>query len=608
MRKAQKDYTLSYQLKKHKWAVASYLVLYVLHAVFNIVATFFVAYFLSALSDGNFDSAIWLLILSSSSTIISMLCYIILSRIFISLTATISLSMRTKIVERCFTLTSKAFSEKSSGVFQTRINSDPQNILGSLDSILDQVTLFLRCLITLIYIIFVNWIIGLMVVLMLVALTVMETIRVKIRLKNQRIVKKATEKSSSLTAEIIQSEKDIKTVGLEPKLFELANKNYSEETKAEKHRNLVDMFFWSSRSILVPALSLAFLLIGLFLVKDTAITLASFLFIFTNNESFGTVIWCFGNVNDQLISVKLSTSRIYEIFDDKKFESETFGKTEIENIKGKIEFKNVYYSYTESDVDEDDDSVRLANIKAEKLRKKTGEKKPLEVKSKLPVFENLSFEIPENKTVAFVGKSGSGKTTILSLICKLYEVDSGKALIDGVNVNELSKKSLRHNISLVNQFPVIFNASIKQNLLLANADATESEIIEASRQACLHEFVISLKNGYETKVGEGGIKLSGGQRQRLAIARALLRKSKIILFDESTSSLDNATQEEIKKSIDNLGGSHTVVIVAHRLSTIRDADTIFFLEKGKISDSGTFDELVEKCEEFKNFFKQEVSE
>ena len=178
-------------------------------------------------------------------------------------------------------------------------------------------------------------------------------------------------------------------------------------------------------------------------------------------------------------------------------------------------------------------------------------------------------------------------------------------LIDDININDLSKDSLRNNISLVNQFPYIFDMSIKDNLLMVKSDATDEEIDDAIEKAYLKDFINTLHDGINTVVGESGIKLSGGQRQRLAIARAFLKESSIILFDESTSSLDNFAQEHIKNAIDALKGTSTIVIVAHRLSTIKNVDKIFFLDEGKIIDSGTFDQLFENNEKFHNMFLAE---
>jgi ATP-binding cassette subfamily B protein len=243
--------------------------------------------------------------------------------------------------------------------------------------------------------------------------------------------------------------------------------------------------------------------------------------------------------------------------------------------------------------------------KKRKKRKKSKKKGSKTLVSENKIFDNLSFKVEPNTTVAFVGKSGSGKSTILNLMSKMYVADAGKVLIDGVDINDFDKETLRRTISLVNQFPYIFDMTIKENLLLAKADATDEEILDSIKKASLDVFVNSLPKGIETKVGESGIKLSGGQKQRLAIARAMLRKSNIIIFDESTSSLDNFAQEEVKKSIDMMKGKSTIVIVAHRLSTIKNVDKIFFLSEGKIVDQGTFEELFDRNEQFRLMFLAE---
>ena len=189
--------------------------------------------------------------------------------------------------------------------------------------------------------------------------------------------------------------------------------------------------------------------------------------------------------------------------------------------------------------------------------------------------------------IAIVGKSGEGKSTILKLISKNYNVNNGEILIDNYNINDLSEETIKNNISVVSQSPYIFNLSIKENIKLANPTATEEEIIEVCKKAQIHEVITEMQNGYDTIVDENGVILCGGQKQRIAIARALIKKSKIILFDEATSSLDNNNQEKIKKIIKDLVSDHTIIIVAHRLSTIVDADNILVLNKHGISNSGT---------------------
>ncbi len=283
--------------------------------------------------------------------------------------------------------------------------------------------------------------------------------------------------------------------------------------------------------------------------------------------------------------MRVSAESMFDLYDDRKFPTEKFGNIQVDTLQGNITFSHVGFAYK--------DESTLLNSSQAQPNTTTPSKK---------VLDDLSFTIPANTTVAFVGKSGSGKTTILSLISKLQVAQEGKILLDTININDLTKDSLRNNISLVNQFPYIFNQSIKDNLLMAKPNATQEELWEAVEKSYLKEFVDQLPNGLDTIVGESGIKLSGGQRQRLAIARAILRHSSIMIFDESTSSLDNYAQEYIKKSIDHLKGSSTIIIVAHRLSTIKNVDKIYFLDDGKIIDSGTFDELFQKNETFKKMF------
>lgn len=220
----------------------------------------------------------------------------------------------------------------------------------------------------------------------------------------------------------------------------------------------------------------------------------------------------------------------------------------------------------------------------------------------------MSFEVEANKTVAFVGKSGAGKTTIFNLISKLYDADSGEIILDKYNIKDLDRDSIRGNLSIISQNPYIYNMSIRENLQIIKTDATEKDIKKACKMACLHDFVMTLKDGYDTIVGEGGVTLSGGQKQRLAIARAFLLKTKIILFDEATSALDNETQKEITKAIENMKGDYTVLIIAHRLSTVQNADKIFVIDNGKVVDSGTRNYLLKNCKVFKKLYETELED
>ena len=218
------------------------------------------------------------------------------------------------------------------------------------------------------------------------------------------------------------------------------------------------------------------------------------------------------------------------------------------------------------------------------------------------VADASNLKIEPHKKIAIVGKSGNGKSTIFNLLLRYFDVTKGTITIDGTDIKSLTEESLRQNISIIRQTPFLFNMSIIDNLKLVKEDASLEEIKDVCKKAYIDEYIESLPNGYDTIIGEGGINLSGGQRQRLAIARTLLMNTKIILFDEATSALDNKSQEYIKRTIDSLVKDHTIIIVAHRLSTIKDADIINVIDEGQLVASGTHDYLLKNSNVYNELY------
>ena len=227
-------------------------------------------------------------------------------------------------------------------------------------------------------------------------------------------------------------------------------------------------------------------------------------------------------------------------------------------LEGKIEFRKVTYAYSEG---------------------KT-------------VLDNIDFTVEQGKTFALVGPSGGGKTTICHLIPNFYNVEQGDILIDGKSIRSYTAQSLRRNIGIVQQDIYLFNASIRENILYGRLDATEEEIVQAAKRANIHEYIMSLPDGYETQIGERGVRLSGGQKQRLSIARVFLKNPPILILDEATSALDNTTEILIQQALDELCRGRTTIVVAHRLSTIKNADEIAVVSQGQIVEQGTHDELL----------------
>ncbi len=261
-------------------------------------------------------------------------------------------------------------------------------------------------------------------------------------------------------------------------------------------------------------------------------------------------------------------------------------------------------------------SIKQGNAAAERVLEIIETENPLKDKDNAIVkqhfdseikFENISFKyedtyvlkdfsltIPKGKTVALVGQSGSGKSTLANLITRFYDVGKGKVLIDGIDIRDLTKKSLRNQLGIVTQDAILFNDTIKNNVLLGTEHATEEQVVEALKIANAYEFVKDLPKGIETNIGDGGNKLSGGQKQRLSIARAVLKNPPILILDEATSALDTESEQLVQKALEQLMANRTSLVIAHRLSTIQKADTIVVMQKGTIVEQGKHDELLAK--------------
>ena len=314
-------------------------------------------------------------------------------------------------------------------------------------------------------------------------------------------------------------------------------------------------------------------IVGIKFVDLGKITAANLIVLYLYHGNIFTLMENFSSLRSCLKEYELAVERIFDLCDESKYPKDIYGKAKIKEFKGKISFDNVSFGYN---------------------------------KNKL-VLNKISFTIEAKDTIAIVGSSGSGKTTILNLITKSYDVNSGTLMFDDIDINKLSEETIRKNVSIITQSPYIFNMSIKDNLKLVKPNATLKELDEVCRKACFYDYVMSLPKKYDTIIGEGGVNLSGGQKQRLAIARALLKDCKILLFDEATSALDNITQKEIQESIDNISKDYTIIIVAHRLSTIMNCNKIYMLDKGKIIAAGTHKDLLEN-KEYQKLYKLEIKE
>ena len=581
--------SLKKYFSKYSFPIFLYIFLTLLSGVASIICTILLADAIEAITLELYQKALHIFIFGLVIYVFRRGCWFTVGMIYDNYSVRIMSDLNSDLSKQAFKLNSRTFTSHDTGTFVQRIVSDPERVVDSLASVVDMVASTITSLAMIVYIATLNLYVSLITVGIIIVALALEIWRVKRRRKLKSVVRKANDKIHSLTTEIVRSERDIKSLALESKLSQVSDEIYGNYRKALLKHNHNDTYFWNARNLLIEIVNVLTLILGIVLMEKSLITLATFMIIYSNKGSIYDIVWNLGNIANKFIDIKVSTDRMFSLFDEKEFVTEKFGKQTLDNINGDIEFKNVSFTYSEYEYE---------------YNKKT-KKKTQKLITENKVFDNLSFKIPKNSTVAFVGKSGSGKSTILNLIAKMNDIDSGEVLIDGVNIKNLSKETLRSTFSLVNQFPYIFDMTIKENLLLAKPEATDEEINEAIKLSALDSFINTLPKKINTQVGESGIKLSGGQKQRLAIARAFLRRSPIILFDESTSSLDNFAQEEVKNSINQIKGTSTIVIVAHRLSTIKDADIIFFLDNGNIIDQGTFKYLFKNNQSFHNMFLAE---
>lgn len=587
----------------HKLGLFFYVFIYLITGSIDIVTTISFARMIETLTQFMYIDTIKIIVFVAVCLITQRILWFVNGLNYCNLYAKITSKMSVDVAEQAFKISSQSYSQHNTASFMQRISTDPRTIFDNIALIISQCTEIVTNAVMLVYICTINIWIGLISLVGVFIASIIEKYRRKKRKKNRRELKVSGEKVDSLLNEIVRSERDVKSLNLEETLKIKTEESFQDYKKKYLTFERWDWSLWTGTNSLITILQAVVLVLSVVFMDKGLMTLASFMIIYSNRHSFFYLTRVLGNIANYFTDISVALERINELYTDEEYTIEKFGRRNLNKVDGHIEFKNVEFSYPEYQ-ERDKKEVEEERKYNKKHKIKTHIPKRILI-GKKKVLNKINFTIEPNTTVSFVGISGSGKSTILNLMSKMYESDKGKVLIDGVDIKQLNKNTIRRSISLVNQFPYIFDMTIKENLTLAKPDATDEEINMAIKESALEDFIAELPEGINTKVGESGIKLSGGQKQRLAIARAMLRKSPIIIFDESTSSLDNISQNQIKKSIDNIKGKSTVVIVAHRLSTIKNVDKIFFLEHGEIVDSETFEELYKHNKKFKTIFLAE---
>lgn len=397
------------------------------------------------------------------------------------------------------------------------------------------------------------------------------------RKKVMKIMSKNVEAQTKINTTYVETYSGIKII----KSFNLIKTMYE-----KFHREAEDIFKFSMKMTrdtnwLSPAMHLVtacgvagVLYYGMYLITTGVITSGTFVAFLAALIMLYTPIKSIGNNYVGLQTALLALERIYVILDTPSFEAnDGEGKKELKAISKEIKFNHVNFSY---------DGQRM-------------------------ILKDVNLSVPVGKKVALVGNSGGGKSTVCSLIPRLYELDSGNITIDGTDITEFTLSSLRDKISMVFQDNFLFDGTVRQNLMYGKADATDEEINRAIKSAYLDEFVQKLPNGIDTVIGERGLLLSGGQKQRLAIARAILKNAPIVILDEATSALDNKSEKVVQRALDKLMEGRTTIVIAHRLSTVMDADKILVINDGQVVEEGTHNDLLEKNGSYAVLYRSQFS-
>ena len=476
------------------------------------------------------------------------------------------------VYEKVGLLPARAFEEKSSGEFINRITNDSSTIADSFRQILRITISLFTCAIVFIYICFNSWVVALEVIIYLVLFYIISHKYLPSIKEKQKEINKEKDRAVAEVSESVRGIREIRALGIRKSMNDnfkniVRNIYFKINKQMITERNYNAWIY-----ILNCTLEFVIFTTCIILIINKTGSFAFFMAMTYYVYRFMNTIELMMNLSTSIQKMKVSIERLSEILDNKLYKDEKFGIVSKTDILGNVEFKNITFKY------------------------------PNEKKE---IFEEFNLTIPTGKKVAIVGKSGQGKTTIFNLLLRYFDSDTGVILVDDIPIEDFTEDSLRENIAIIRQEPFIFNKTILENLKIIDPYMSLKKIRNACKLAEIDEYIMSLPNKYDTMIGEGGINLSGGQKQRLAIARALLKNSKIILFDEATSALDNENQSKIKQAIDNLVKDHTIIIVAHRLSTIIDADVIYLIDGGKVVASGTHKQLLKKSLIYKNLYINE---
>jgi len=554
--------------KKYKKLFCLCIVSIIIYTLIGFVEPIISGNVLAFLAEAKFDNAIKFAIILIIILLIKETFKMMLNRSYTMISSRVVFDIKHTLIDNITITSMSQIDMTNSGVFIERLHEDTRKSSDVLLEIFRVMLSLISNVGFLIYIAVLNIWFFLILIAYVVVLWLWDSLREKKWFLQSKEYRKKSEIATGAYNEQIRGIRDVKSLNIRQNSIKSANDKNNEALKINLKARITRHNISWAKNITSVIFEVGFILIGILFIKSEILSLAQFLIIYMYKDNVFFLSRDLSYLKEYSTEGELSAERIFDIIEN--YNKEKFGDKELLNVVGNVELKNVTFSYDQK-----------------------------------TVLKDVSISFESNKTTAIVGKSGSGKSTILSLINKLYNVKKGEICIDGVNIDELTEDSLRENVGLITQSPYIFNTTIRENLFLVKPNATEKELIEVLKKAQIWDFIKTLEKGLDSVVGENGVMLSGGQKQRLALARILLKRPAIIMLDEATSALDNESQGKIVEAIDNLKSKHTIIVVAHRLSTIQNADKIIVIEGGQVVAEGKHSALYKSCNIYKELYKSE---
>ena len=542
--------------KPYKKNLIIFIILTFIIGVLGTISPLFTAKIIEDITSNKLKIVLYVSILLFITNIITSLLTYLNNKIFYNFQGRAVKEIKYNYCKSILNTKTILFDKMGSGLFLSRFTTDLvtysyifSQIINNLNSIIINIGVY-------IIVFSINIYIGFYFIIGSFILYYINKIKNKQRNKIWREYKHIDEKNQSILSEMLRGFRDLKVLDLKKGMLKYIDNNLEENRFKSYNMDMINSKYDMLSNNIQNLLRIMLLVLCLILINNKSLSIANFLIIFVYQDKIYGLIYSLTHIITELNLFNLCSKNILEIMSSVK--KDEYGNKDFKSCKGNLEFKNVSFSY----------------------------------KKNKNILNNINFKINAKEKVSIVGKSGVGKSTLINLICKLYDVKNGEILIDNHNINDLSYEYLKRNISVVSQNPYIFNLSIKENLMLAKDNVSMEEIINSCKLVSLHDYIMTLPNKYDSILDENGINLSGGQKQRLSIARAIIKNSKIIIFDEATNSLDEETNKIIKETINFLNKNSTIVIITHKLKNITDSDKIILIENGEIVKIGNHKDLM----------------